>query len=128
MLQNLFLDFPIRVQEYLGAGSDSMVFRAADGNVLKLTTRQLEPEMGKRRFDLPILESGVRQSGPYAATWFVQPEADSPIGREDFLSFLKQLRSEGYQMHQPGGDQLGYWNGQARLLDPFAVRRIPECP
>lgn len=113
------MDF--KVDKYLGSGSDSMAFRLENGDVLKITgNRQLTPEMGNRSFDLPILEQGTKQVGDAQVTYFVQPHAE-PANHADVMSFFGQLQGQGYAWRDPGAGQIGRWNGQIKLIDPFAV-------
>jgi predicted NAD-dependent protein-ADP-ribosyltransferase YbiA (DUF1768 family) len=115
-----------KVTEYIGAGSDSMAFRLENGNVLKVTgNRTLQPDMGSRPFDLPILEQGVKQVGKAEVRYFVQPHAE-PATASDVPAFFAELNRRGYHWEDPGASQIGKLNGQVKLLDPFAVIKISD--
>jgi predicted NAD-dependent protein-ADP-ribosyltransferase YbiA (DUF1768 family) len=119
-LENL----PLRAKEYMGVGGDSVVVRLEDGNILKLTQRTDLPQ--SRSFDLPVLDKGTVIADQITINWFVQPEAKVPIAAGDFMPFLQRIRQEGYRMTDPSDANLGYYNGETKLVDPFAVTRIPE--
>ena len=53
----LFANFPMRMCEFITSGSDSVVLRLADGNVLKITKQQNIPL--QRTWDMPILDKGA---------------------------------------------------------------------
>jgi predicted NAD-dependent protein-ADP-ribosyltransferase YbiA (DUF1768 family) len=107
---------------YLGAGANTVRIELADGNVLKLTSAALTPEMGNRPFDLPIIGRGEITGGRYPVSYFSQPKA-LPVTEENYRLFRAQLQADGYVFTDPGLQQVGYYQGKILLLDPFAVAR-----
>ena len=104
----------------VAVGKDAVVIKLVDGTIMKITTRTFirshEP------FDIPVLDSGERVSDGRSVKYFIQPEAFPPT-REDFVTFLKTLARQGFRMTDPGIDQIGIYQGQIFLLDPYAVDR-----
>lgn len=115
---------PLQVREYVTTGSDSVVMKLADGNILKLTKEgELPPA---RSFDMPVLERGTALADQVRVNWFIQPEAKAPVAQADLMPFLQRIRQEGYRMIDPSLSNLGYYNGEVKLLDPWAVVEIPK--
>lgn len=115
---------PHRVKEYVTTGSDSVVMKLTDGNILKLTKEgELPPA---RSFDMPVVDKGTAMADRITVNWFVQPEAKSPVTQADLMPFLQRIRQEGYRMIDPSLSNLGYFQGEVRLLDPWAVVEIPK--
>jgi hypothetical protein len=125
LYQQLFADFPMRMREYVTSGHNSIVLRLENGNLFKTSKLELPDEAGTRPWDMPIIEKGIVQSARYSLVWYIQPEGETPIADRDLMPFLKELRADGYRFTQPGLDQLAYYHGKVRLLDPFAVSKIP---
>lgn len=118
-----FALFHHRVNHYIGAGSDSIVFRLENGNVLKLTQRNLTSGLGNRPFDLPILERGTRIVDGIRVSYFIQPFAEA-VSPAVMPEFRRQLSSLGYEFTDARPNQLGSYAGSIRLLDYWAVQRI----
>ncbi len=117
-------DSPHRVQEYVTTGSDSVVMKLTDGNILKLTKEgELPPA---RSFDMPVVDKGTALADQITVNWFVQPEAKAPVAQADLMPFLQRIRQEGYRMIDPSLSNLGYYKGEVKLLDPWAVVEIPR--
>jgi hypothetical protein len=115
---------PHRVKEYVTTGSDSVVMKLTDGNMLKLTKEgELPPA---RSFDMPVVDKGTALADQITVNWFIQPEAKSPVAQADLMPFLQRIRQEGYRMIDPSLSNLGYYNGEVKLLDPWAVVEIPK--
>lgn len=113
-----FEDSGFEAQSVIAIGSDSLVIRLGDSNVLKLTTRTtmrvLEP------FDLPVIDAGFKNVDNRRVSYVVQPFAE-PATLDDFAQFLKTLTTYGYSMSDPGIAQIGVYKGEVKLLDQFAV-------
>lgn len=118
-----FENFGRQATEVVGAGYDSISLRLTDGNVLKIFVREPGPTMGSRPFDLPILERGTLPAGGQTINYFVQPFAQ-PVSQGQFTGFFDLLKGQGYEFCDPRPNQLGLHNGEARLLDYWAVRKI----
>jgi predicted NAD-dependent protein-ADP-ribosyltransferase YbiA (DUF1768 family) len=113
-----FADFEGRATGVVTTGSDHVVLRLADGNLLKITPR--EANRPREDFDMPVVEEGTRQADGRSVRYVVTPEAQ-PASHADLLPFLQQLAAQGFRMTDPGVQQLGKYNGETKLLDPFAV-------
>ena len=116
---------PLRVTRIVNAGADSIVMEAADRSLLKVTGRALTDRMGTRPFDLHIMERGVVDTGITGPVyWFTQPRAQTPVTYKQFMEFKGELAKRGFVMSDAGEHQLGIYNGQVKLLDPFAVHKL----
>ncbi len=96
------------------------MLKLQNGNILKISsrtiTRALEP------FDLPVLTSGTTQADGRTVYYVIQPEAE-PATLNDLAIFLCILTDHGFRMTDPGISQIGIYQGQVKLLDPFAVTK-----
>lgn len=124
LYRRAFENFPLRARDFMSSGSDSVMLRLVDGNVLKITQQNEIP--AQRAWDVPVLEKGSVSADGHTLHWFVQPSVQSPIARADFAPFLRRIQADGYQMTDPSLHNLGYYKGEARLLDPFSVVKIRE--
>lgn len=124
--QKLFADFPLRVRDFIVDDHRSIILQLEDGNLLKITNMELSKEMTGRPWDMPVIDKGIVEYQSYRAWWYVQPYAQTPVSDADFISFVRQLITDGYQMTDPSLHNLGYYEGEVRLLDPFAVVRLPD--
>lgn len=114
------------VTSIIATGGDSIVFKLDDGNILHITNKTLTTELGTRFFDLPILQRGARSSsGGQLVHYFVQPEAQTPVSEGAMRDFQKAIEVSGWMLSDRGQYQLGLFKGDTKLLDPFAVERIP---
>ena len=113
-----FCDFPAEADSVVATGSDSVVLKLEDGNILKISsrivTRAFEP------VDLRLLTAGIMRGDGRNIYYVIQPEA-KPATLGDLSIFLRILADHGYRMTDPGISQIGIYKGQVRLLDPFAV-------
>lgn len=116
-----FADFESPATRVVTAGSDHVVLKLADGNLLKITPRTLERE--RADFDMPVIKEGSKTADGRIVNFVVTPEAQ-PADASDLLPFLQELAGKGYKMTDPGVAQIGKYEGRTRLLDPFAV--VPE--
>lgn len=120
LYRKAFCDFSAEGESVVATGSDSVVLKLHDGSILKISsrtvTRALEP------FDLPVLSSGATQADGRTIYYVIQPEAE-PATLSDFAMFLRILTDHGFRMIDPGISQIGVYQGQVKLLDPFAVTR-----
>ncbi|MFN8612792.1 MAG: hypothetical protein U0931_34965 [Vulcanimicrobiota bacterium] len=114
-----FLDLDAR--RVVGGGADSIAVLLGDGRVFKMTTREITPEMGHRPFDLPILERGLRPWDGVTIGYYVQPLAQA-ASQTDLLRVAELIRGAGYHFCEPFIEQIGNYQGQPWLLDPFAVK------
>lgn len=118
-----FKDFTRLAVALLPSGSDTVNLRLDGGGVLKIGTRPLPPEVGQRSFDMPVLDRGSLQTPQgHAVFYYVQPEA-TPLPYEGYAAFLKRLAENGYRFVDPGLHQIGVYDGESRLLDPWSVER-----
>ncbi len=118
-----FAGFDRKVSSVVGGGSDSIALKLEDGNVLKITTRDLPADLGSRPFDLPVLERGSKPVGigDISVNYFIQPFASKP--KQGHLGMVADTISKsGYNFVEPFISQVGVYKGQAYLLDPFAVK------
>jgi hypothetical protein len=114
------------VTSLMAAGGDSIVFKLDDGHVLHITNKILTPELGSRFFDLPMIERGaVDSSGGHQVHYFVQPEAETPVSERAMRDFQRWIEGHGWMLSDRSQGQLGIFEGETKLLDPFAVERIP---
>jgi len=120
LYRKAFCDFSAEGESVVAIGSDSVVLKLQDGNILKISshalTRALEP------FDLPVLSSGTVQADGITIYYVIQPEAE-PATFRDLAMFLRILTDHGFRMIDRGISQIGIYQGQVKLLDPFAVAR-----
>jgi hypothetical protein len=115
------------VTALIAAGADSLVFKLGNGNILHITARIVVPSYGTRFFDLPIIERGeIEQENGIKIFHFVQPEALTPVSERAWREFKRNIGAQGWLMADSGPHQLGYYAGETKLLDPFAVQRIPD--
>ena len=114
------------VTALIAVGADSIVFRLDNGHVLHITNKILTPELGTRFFDLHMLERGsVASSGGQQVHYFVQPEAKTPVSERAMRDFQRRIEAHGWMLADRSQRQLGVFEGETKLLDPFAVERIP---
>jgi hypothetical protein len=110
----------------IAAGGDSIVFRLPNGNILHITNKILTQELGTRPFDLPILHRGfIPSPGGLKVFYFVQPEAQTPVSETAMRQFERQIQQSGWLLSDCNQHQLGIYSGETKLLDPFAVERMP---
>ena len=122
-----FANSPLRVTALIAAGADSLVFRLDDGNILHITARMLAPSYGTRFFDLPMIERGeIEQPDGIKVFYFIQPEALTPVSERAWRDFKRSIGAQGWLMADSGQHQLGFYADEIKLLDPFAVQRIPD--
>lgn len=120
LYRKAFWDFSAEGELVVATGSDSIVLKLQDGNILKISSRTLAREL--ESFDMPVLTSGIRQAEGRTVYYVIQPEA-GPAALSDFAMFLRILTDHGFRMIDPGISQIGIYQGQVKLLDPFAVAR-----
>lgn len=113
-------DFGTKGSSVVATGSDAVVLKLQDGNILKVGSRAntREPES----FDMPVLKSGTLEAEGRTVRYVVQPEAQ-PAKASDLGTFLATISGKGFRMTDPGISQIGLYEGQVKLLDPFAVTR-----
>jgi hypothetical protein len=110
----------------VAVGGESLVFRLANGNILHITSLILTPELGTRFFDLPMLAQGfVPSSGGINLFYFVQPEAKTPVSESEMRAFAREIEKSGWLFVDRNQRQLGIYQGETKLLDPFAVEAMP---
>ncbi len=121
-----FEGLPWRVTRTVAIGGDSMVFQLDDGNILHITNKILTPQLGNRFFDLPMIVRGaVDSAGGVQVHYFVQPFAATPVSEAAMREFGKRIEAHGWLLADRSQHQLGLYQGETRLLDPFAVERMP---
>lgn len=114
------------VMSVTAIGGDSIVFKLDNGHVLHVTNKMLTPELGTRYFDLPIIERGAVDSpGGQQVHYFVQPEAVTPVSERAMRDFQRAIEADGWMLSDRSQHQLGVFESETKLLDPFAVERIP---
>jgi hypothetical protein len=112
---------------FLGAGRDSIAIKLPSGAILKIIRRELPEEAGTRPFDMPILDRGCRHTKDgLVMRYYIQPEAATRVLDEIFYPFAGYLYDRGYELYDYGKRQLGYYNGEIKLLDPFAALKRTE--
>jgi hypothetical protein len=74
----------------------------------------------------PKVRPGRRFRRGQSILRFVQPGVETPIADRDLIPFLRRLRADGYRLTDPSLHNFGYYCGQTRLLDPFAVEKLPD--
>src|SRR6185295_7067238 len=101
-----FKGFDKQVSKVIGGGADSVVLRLEDGNVLKITTRDLPADLGNRAFDMPVLEQGSRLIDGRKVNYFVQPFAE--MARPNDLHVIGQsVKASGFHFEEPFLNQIG---------------------
>jgi hypothetical protein len=121
-----FAGFERRASGVIAIGGDSIVLRLEDGDVLHVTNKILTPALGRRPFDLPMLERGAQPSpGGMDVWWFTQPEAQTPVSEAEMRAFQARIGDDGWLLSDRSPSQLGTWRGEVYLLDPFAAERDP---
>jgi hypothetical protein len=124
--------FVRKVTSVLAIGGDTISLVLEDENILKVGTRTLEPEMGNRAFDLPILQRGTRKlkyfSHNYVFHYFIQPRAETYFPDAQYWEFVKDVARQGYWFSDPGKRNAGYYRAANRiaLIDPWAVVKLPQ--
>ncbi len=141
-----FANSPFRAWRIIWAGADSVTFELTDGNVLKVTgNRTFRDDFGKRPFDLPILQQGIQRfpaakvsrgrkhrrryvRSPQACVehgllYFIQPRVETPVSKEQMAEFWNRVNASGYRFTDPAPNNLGIYQGQVMLIDPWAVSR-----
>ena len=118
-------DFPQRAHSLLHIGRDTVSINLDNGNVLKLTARDLPPDFGTRSFDVPIISRGKTFVGTVAINHFIQSKGE-PVSDLQYENFLRELASECYWMCDPGKRNLVSLPDEKRvaLVDPWAVEKI----
>lgn len=112
---------------FIGAGRDSIAIRLKTGDILKIGRRVLPELAGARPFDLPILDRGCRFTRDgRAVRYFIQPEAMTPVREGEISPFTDRLWTCGYDFCDYAERQLGYFNGEVKLLDPFAAIKLAD--
>lgn len=120
LYRKAFCDFPAEGESVVATGSDSVVLKLQDGNILKISSRTINRAL--EPFDLPVFTSGNMQADGITIYYVIQPEAE-PARLSDFAIFLRILTDHGFRMTDPGISQIGIYQGQVKLLDPFAVAK-----
>lgn len=62
---------------------------------------------------MPVIDKGIVEYQSYRSWWYIQPHAETPVSKADFVSFI-----------DPSRHNLAYYKGEVRLLDPFAVVKL----
>ena len=111
-----------KARRLLHVGGDSISFLLESGHVLKVTNRALEPDLGARWFDMPILERGRKGAGEQCVYFFEQPFGE-PVSGEQADAFMKELAARGWWIVDPGQRQIRLYVPEQRptLVDPWAV-------
>lgn len=115
---------PLRVSGFLGAGHDCIVFETPQGQVLKVTSNYLSPELGKRPFDLPLLESGAGRDQALAVNWFTQAKEGRVPTIDQVRQFGRELDPNKYMLTDPNPNNLRFHQGQLKLSDYWAVQQF----
>jgi hypothetical protein len=115
-----FAGFDRKVLKVIGGGSDSVVLRLEDGNVLKITTREIASDIGRRPFDLRMLEQGTCPVDGRRINYFIQPFARR-AGPADLHAVGEVISRNGYYFTEPFLNQVGRYQDRPWLLDPWAV-------
>lgn len=140
--------YPIKTTGFLGVGFDSVVIKLENGGALKISSELRPEDLGKRFFDMPILEEGVFETSkivdtvmdnPKASEWhkvqlkmleepnrgvnyLIQPEAITEISTKLGERFRDHMPKIGQDFWDFRDGQLGYHDGRIVLLDYFAIR------
>lgn len=120
-------EFPQQAHVLLHIGRDTVSISLDNGNVLKLSARDLPLEFGTRSFDVPIISRGKTFVGKVAINHFIQPKGE-PVSDFQYETFLKELASKYYWMCDPGKRNLVFLPDEKRvaLVDPWAVEKIQK--
>jgi len=123
------------VTAILGGGGNSVALRLENGEVLKVGTDELAPDVGDRFFlpedggdpiDVPILARGTRiLNDCYKIRYFIQPEVQ-PASEAAFADFIGRINKTRYRMREPFIDNVGLYDGRVMLIDPWAVGVWPR--
>ncbi len=124
LLSRALIGEPFQLKEFIHAGAESVVFGLENGNILKITSHILLPDSNP--LSLPTLDHGYVELDGHSFLWFIQPAARTPIEHHDFMLFLKTLRYESLRMTDPSLNNLGYYEGEIRILDPWSVVPFPK--
>ena len=115
-----------RVNSLIAIGGDSIVFKLENKLVLHVCNKILTPELGTRFFDLAMIERGYFDSiGGIQIHYFVQPFAQTPVSERAMWNFRDMLSTHGWTLSDCTQHQLGVFQGETKLLDPFAAERRP---
>lgn len=119
--------FPHEATSIKRVGSDVIAINLADGNMLKVTTRDLPT--AQRDFDMPVVEQGTKTVGHVKVNYFVQP-AGEPITDAQHADFVRDLASRGYWFSDVSKGNTMFYPAENRvvLVDPWAVEKLPEKP
>jgi hypothetical protein len=109
-----------KVSKLIGGGSDCVVLRLEDGNVIKLTTREIGSDFGRRPFDLQILEQGSCPVDGRQINYFIQPFARR-ARPADPHAVGEVISRNAYYFTEPFLNQVGRYQDRPWLLDPWAV-------
>ena len=55
----------------------------------------------------------------------MQPEAVTPVSERAMRDFQRRIETYGWMLSDRSQHQLGIFDSETKLLDPFAVERIP---
>lgn len=110
---------PFRLSELLNVGAESVALRLVDGNVVKIATNLTLPDPNP--FSLSVVDWGYLSTEGIEALWYIQPFATTPIEERDFQPFLAALRGASLRMTDPSIHNLGYYEGEIKILDPWSV-------
>ncbi|MFO0916509.1 MAG: hypothetical protein U0795_26370 [Pirellulales bacterium] len=113
---------PFQLVELLGVGAESVALRLVDINVLKLTMNLTLPDPNP--FSLPVVDWGYVRVDGNERLWFIQPFVTTPIEERDFAPFLAALRGASLRMTDPSTHNLGYYEGEVKILDPWSVEAL----
>lgn len=119
--------FVRKATSVLAIGGDTISLVLEDGNILKVGTRTLLPEMGNRPFDLPITQRGIRKVKHCLFHYFIQPRAENYISDAQYAQFVNEVARQGYWFSDPGKRNVGYYAAGNRiaLIDPWCVEKMP---
>jgi hypothetical protein len=81
--------------------------------------------IGERPFDVPMLERGYQpHPEPHCreVTNFIHPPVETPVSKQQREAFRAMVKKDRYRYWGHGQD-LGIYEDQVVLLDPWAVRR-----
>ncbi len=119
--QAAFNGFERLGSQILASGVNTVNIELEDGNILKIGTRELRPDAGRREFDMPILEQGTCTTPDgLVVRFYIQPKAQ-PLSPE----LYKTLRSTSSVIILSilASNRVGLYNGEPRLLDPWSVAK-----
>lgn len=117
--------YPVRALRLVMRIGTALVLQLENGNFLNLTdSMRLIDRMGDRPFDAPMLERGCWETPKCRrVTYFVHPPIQSPVTEEQADEFRKKLNADGYQASFVHREQLGQYQNQIVLLDPWEVTK-----